>query len=118
MSVYSACLSTGFKPESAYFQNAGLSVARDILEEKIHKKYPELSHGDLWTLAGICAIQEAGGPQIPWRPGRTDQPDGKQCTPDGRLPDAEKGPDHARDIFYRMVRASEECQQGCLLTVD
>lgn len=48
------------------------------------------------------AIEEMGGPTIPWRPGRSDAPDGGHCTPDGRLPDGDKGPSHLRDIFYRM----------------
>jgi cytochrome c peroxidase len=47
----------GFEPESAHGANAGLAVARDILE-KIHQKHPEISYGDLWTLAGVCAVQE------------------------------------------------------------
>lgn len=34
--------------------------------------------------------------------GRSDKVDGTYCPPDGRLPDAEKGPQHIRDIFYRM----------------
>jgi len=42
-----------------------------------------------------------GGPQIPWRPGRSDK-DVSACTPDGRLPDGAKGARHVRDIFYRM----------------
>jgi len=42
-----------------------------------------------------------------WRPGRRDAADGSECTPDGRLPDADKGQigatvRHIRDIFYRM----------------
>jgi cytochrome c peroxidase len=41
------------------------------------------------------------GPIIPWRPGRADR-DVSYCTPDGRLPDASKGSDHLRNIFYRM----------------
>lgn len=41
------------------------------------------------------------GPKIPWRPGRQDR-DIAYCTPDGRLPDASKGHDHLRAIFYRM----------------
>lgn len=49
---------TGFKPESSHGANNGLAIARDLLEEKIHKKYPEISYGDLWTLAGVCAVQE------------------------------------------------------------
>ena len=28
--------------------------------------------------------------------------DETKCPPDGRLPDASKGPPHIRDIFYRM----------------
>ncbi|CAO3632592.1 unnamed protein product [Mucor hiemalis] len=90
-----------FKPESSHGANNGLAIARDLLEEKIHKKYPEISYGDLWTLAGVCAVQELGGPTIPWRPGREDAFE-TECTPDGRLPDAGKKQDHIRDIFYRM----------------
>ena len=41
------------------------------------------------------------GPKIPWRPGRIDG-FAAQVTPDGRLPDATKGADHLRSIFYRM----------------
>jgi cytochrome c peroxidase len=26
----------------------------------------------------------------------------ENCTPDGRLPDGDKGADHIRKIFYRM----------------
>jgi len=43
-----------------------------------------------------------GGPHIEWRPGRRDAQSGSECPPDGRLPDASKGSDHVRDIFYRM----------------
>lgn len=41
------------------------------------------------------------GPDIPWRPGRTDR-DVSMCTPDGRLPDASKEQNHLRGIFGRM----------------
>ncbi len=41
------------------------------------------------------------GPQIAWRPGRTDK-DVAACTPDGRLPDATQGAAHLRGIFGRM----------------
>jgi len=89
-----------FKDESQHGGNAGLGHARDFLE-KIHQKYPGISYGDLWTLAGVVAIQQMGGPVIPWRPGRTDGTEGDQ-TPDGRLPDGAKGIPHLRDIFYRQ----------------
>lgn len=42
-----------------------------------------------------------GGPDIKWRPGRSDR-DVSYCTPDGRLPDGAKGQDHLRAIFNRM----------------
>lgn len=46
-----------FSPEAEHGGNAGLHVARERLEE-VKKKYPYISYGDLWTLAGICALQE------------------------------------------------------------
>jgi cytochrome c peroxidase len=89
-----------FHPESQHEANAGLSVARDFLEP-IKKQFPSISYADLWSLAGVCAIQEMGGPVIPWRAGRKDL-DATSCTPDGRLPDASKTQDHLRDVFHRM----------------
>jgi cytochrome c peroxidase len=52
-----------FAPEADHGANAGLKVVRDLLEP-IQKKYQGLSHSDLWTLAGVCAIQEMGGPKV------------------------------------------------------
>jgi cytochrome c peroxidase len=90
-----------FDPEASHGGNAGLKIARDKLEP-IKAKYPGISYGDLWTLAGVCAVQEMGGPIIPWRPGRVDGT-AEDCTPDGRLPDGgNPSPKHPRDIFYRM----------------
>ncbi|KAI5115692.1 hypothetical protein M0805_002835 [Coniferiporia weirii] len=89
-----------FEPEALHSANNGLNVARGLLE-KIKAKYPWISYGDLWTLAGVAAIQEMAGPKIPWRPGRIDGY-AKDATPDGRLPDASQGADHIRNIFYRM----------------
>ncbi|RJE18072.1 cytochrome c peroxidase [Aspergillus sclerotialis] len=89
-----------FDPEASHGANAGLKVARDFLEP-VKAKFPWISYSDLWTLAGACAIQELGGPTIPWRPGRVDR-DMTACTPDGRLPDGSKDQKHVRDIFYRM----------------
>merc|ERR1719229_202658 len=79
----------------------GLHTARAALEV-IKKKYPGISYSDLWTLAGVVAIEEMGGPKIGWRSGRTDAPDGKDTVPDGRLPDGDKGAAHLRTIFYKM----------------
>ena len=69
--------------------------------EEIKKEFPWISYGDLWTLGGVCAVQESGGPTIPWRPGRIDGFE-SNVTPDGRLPDAAQAQDHLRFIFYRM----------------
>ena len=92
--------------EAGHGANAGLKVARDRLE-KVKAKYPGLSYADLWSIAGVCAIQEMGGPTVAWRAGRSDLPADK-CTPDGRLPDASKGQDHLRAVFGRMGFNDEE----------
>ena len=73
--------------------------------EKIKKEFPWISYGDLWTLGGVAAVQESGGPKIPWRPGRIDG-FSHHVTPDGRLPDASKVEDHLRQIFGRMGRVT------------
>ncbi|KAJ2076853.1 heme peroxidase [Coemansia sp. RSA 988] len=90
-----------FAPESGHGANAGLDAARARLEP-LKKKYPNISYGDLYTLAGVVAVQELGGPTVRWRPGRNDQKTAEDCTPDGRLPDAAQGAGHVRDVFYRM----------------
>lgn len=89
-----------FEPESIHGANNGLGIARALLE-KVKAEFPWISYGDLWTLAGVAAIQEMAGPKIPWRPGRIDG-FAKDATPDGRLPDAAQGASHVRNIFYRM----------------
>jgi cytochrome c peroxidase len=92
-------------PESGHGANNGLDKARVWLEQ-VKKANPEISYGDLYTLAGVVAIEEMDGPKVSWRPGRKDA-DPSKCSPDGRLPDADKGEpkataQHVRDIFYRM----------------
>lgn len=81
--------------------NAGLQHARVFLEP-VKSKHPWITYSDLWTLAGVVAIKEMGGPEIPWRGGRTDYVDDSKLPPRGRLPDGAKGADHLRHIFYRM----------------
>jgi catalase (peroxidase I) len=96
-----------FKPESDHGANAGLGVARDVLE-KVKTQYPEISYGDLWTLAGVVAVEEMGGPKVKWYPGRVDAISPDACPPDGRLPDALQGAGHLRDIFYKMGFEDQE----------
>jgi len=90
-----------YEKEGGDGANAGLAVARKMLEP-VKKNHPHISYADLWTLASVIAIKEMGGPVIPWRPGRTDFTNDNNLPPRGRLPDATQGPDHIRDVFYRM----------------
>jgi len=81
--------------------NAGLQHARVFLEP-VKSAHPWITYADLWTLAGIVAIKEMGGPDIPWQGGRTDYVDDSKLPPRGRLPDGAQGADHLRWVFYRM----------------
>ncbi|KAG9228265.1 heme peroxidase [Amylocarpus encephaloides] len=87
--------------------NAGLQHARVFLEP-VKAKHPWITYADLWTLAGVVAIQEMGGPKIPWTGGRTDYVDDSKLPPRGRLPDGAKGADHLRWIFNRMGLNDQE----------
>ncbi|KAI1338768.1 peroxiredoxin [Xylariaceae sp. FL0016] len=107
--TYDATTNTGgsngagmrYEAEGGDPANAGLQHARAFLEP-IKAQYPWITYADLWTLAAVVAIQEMGGPAIPWRGGRTDMVDDSKVPPRGRLPDGAQGADHLRWIFYRM----------------
>eukprot|EP01038_Epipyxis_sp_PR26KG_P015154 gene15154-20414_t len=98
-----------FKEELAHESNGGLDVAVSWLEP-VYKKFnkvADFSYADLYTLAGVVAIAKMGGPKIPWRAGRIDEFDPSKVTPNGRIPDADKGSPkdtaaHLRTIFNRM----------------
>jgi len=45
-----------FEPESLHGANAGLDLARGLME-KIKAQFPWISYGDLWTLGGVAAVQ-------------------------------------------------------------
>jgi len=85
-----------------------LNKDKALLLSKLKAKYPSLSYADLWTLAGVVAVEAMGGPKVSWRPGRSDKPDGTHAPPDGRLPDASKGPPHVREVFSRMGFSDQE----------
>lgn len=87
--------------------NAGLQHARVFLET-VKSKHPWITYSDLWTLAGAVAVKEMGGPQIVWKPGRTDFVDDSKLPPRGRLPDGAQGADHIRFIFNRMGFSDQE----------
>jgi cytochrome c peroxidase len=98
-----------YSPESEYGNNAGLGVARNALEP-IKTKFPELSYADLYTYAGVVSVEESGGPNIPFRLGRSDADEATakaEADPYDRLPDADKGSlksttQHVRDVLGRM----------------
>ena len=46
-----------FAPKSDHGANAGMGIARGMLQP-IKKKFPSISHGDLWALAGVVDIEE------------------------------------------------------------
>jgi catalase (peroxidase I) len=49
-----------FEPEAKYGANAGLHVAREVME-KIKQEFPWITYGDLWTLGGVAAVQVCFG---------------------------------------------------------
>lgn len=82
----------------------GLSTPAPTLLAGVAKKYcPNfISNADLWALAANVAIKVMGGPDIPTRFGRVDAKSSVESVSSqaGRLPDAEQGPAHLREIFY------------------
>ncbi|ABN68611.1 cytochrome c peroxidase [Scheffersomyces stipitis CBS 6054] len=90
-----------FYPEASDGANNGLANGRDFLYE-FAVKYPWISRGDLWTLGGVVAVQESGGPKIPWRPGRVDSYEKKDIPENGNLPDASQDGKYVRNYFKRL----------------
>jgi len=91
--------------ESKHGANAGLDVARGLLEPLVNKYCTStynVSISDLWALAGNTAISATGGPDIPFKFGRSDISGPNECVEEGRLPDGDKGLDHLRTVFGRM----------------
>jgi cytochrome c peroxidase len=93
--------------ESKHGANAGLQIARDLLEH-LKAKHPEMSNADFWSLAAFCAIKVMDGPDVAWRAGRPDADSKDDSMPDGRLPDATQGCPHLRSVFHRMGFSDQE----------
>ncbi|XWS33882.1 hypothetical protein CRYUN_Cryun22dG0121000 [Craigia yunnanensis] len=84
--------------ELKHSANSGLKIAVELCEE-VKAKHQEITYADLYQLAGVVAVEVTGGPTIDFVPGRKDS----MVSPEeGRLPDANQGARHLRDIFYRM----------------
>lgn len=88
-----------YEPEKSDGANAGLHIIHDLLIP-VKKQFPNISTADIWAMSGAVAVEFAGGPEVPFKLGRTDDP--KPVPPNGRLPDAAKGADHLREVFGRM----------------
>ena len=71
-------------------------------------KHPWITYADLWSLAGVEAIKQMGGPEIAWTGGRTDYVDDSKLPPRGRLPDGAQGSEHLRHVFGRMGFSDQE----------
>jgi cytochrome c peroxidase len=90
----------------------GLDKARAVLEP-IKAKFPDLSYADLYTFAGVVAVEESGGPKIPFKTGRVDFEDGSTSDLEDRLPNADYGGRSKnvagmRAIFNRMGFEDQE----------
>jgi len=99
-----------FKPELTDGANAGLGLMQNVLAP-IKKKFSYLSYADIWTLAGVEAVKHCGGPDVPFKYGRSDADPSSVpscCPANGRLPDAALGADHLRDVFHRMGFIDQE----------
>lgn len=95
-----------FDPEASFGNNAGLHIARKALEP-VKAKFPDLTYADLYTYSGVVAVEEAGGPPISFRTGRSDADSGETSPKNDVLPNADMGSrvhtvQHLRDVFYRM----------------
>jgi len=82
-------------------------VIYGLLVEFARFRFVLVSYDNVSAINYGSSLQEMDGPPIPWRPGRIDG-FAAQTTPDGRLPDASKGADHLRTIFYRMGYVSPQ----------
>jgi len=101
-----------FEPEQSEGANAGLDIARNLLQPVINAN-PNVAISDIWQFAGCCAIELSGGPEIDFKFGRTDASSGAMCPAIGRLPsadwpDAAKGAEHLRSVFGRMGMTDED----------
>jgi len=96
-----------YLPESDDPANEGLSIIRDLLLP-VKKRYPNLSHADLYGYASVCAIEFLGGPKVPYNFGRTDDSNNSRCPANGRLPDASQGAKHLRQLFGERMGFSDQ----------
>lgn len=81
--------------------NAGLDKAVRRLEP-VKKKHPDVSWADLIAYVGVVAIEQMGGPSVPFSYGRVDEMEPSAVTPDGE----------DLDVCVLPVRASPNAAIG------
>eukprot|EP00755_Sulcionema_specki_P035343 Sspe_Gene.104692::Locus_81652_Transcript_1_1_Confidence_1.000_Length_695::g.104692::m.104692/K00428/E1.11.1.5; cytochrome c peroxidase len=97
-----------YEPESGYYKNRGLKIARDALVP-VRDMHPGLTFSDLWVLAAYEAVEYMGGPHIDFTPGREDTPrEQVTCPPEARLPGWEDSASAMRAHFHRMGLTDRE----------
>ena len=77
-----------------------LDIARDALLSI--KDMNSISFSDLWVLASYVAVEEMGGPFIPFEGGRIDATDKSACPPEERIPAWQDTAQEMRHKFKRM----------------
>lgn len=86
-------------------ENAGLEPIIAQLTPVLASVSGVLSRADIWTLAANVAVEMAGGPPMEFEAGRQDV---ASCEGHGnRLPNAELGQAHIRDVFLTRYGFSE-----------
>jgi len=80
--------------------NGGLPEVIAGIEPVYQLHATELSRADYWVLVAHVAIQDAGGPLIPFQYGRIDCRD---YPPMGRLPSAEKNYSEVNSVFVKRM---------------
>jgi len=81
--------------------NGGLPEVIAGIESVYQMHQTELSRADYWVLVAHVAIQDAGGPLIPFQWGRVDC--NGNYPPMGRLPDAEKNWTEVYNVFVKRM---------------
>ncbi|KAI9486713.1 MAG: heme peroxidase [Benjaminiella poitrasii] len=78
--------------------NNGLEKARNALEP-VKAKHPWITYADLYIFGGCIAVEQMGGPHIPFKGGRYDTNNREEIPPRHRLPDGALGKNHIIDVF-------------------
>lgn len=86
-------------------ENRGLAPIIEQLAPIVARAGASLSRADVWALAAAVAVEYAGGPQLDFEMGRVDS---AACVGHAmRLPDAQQGHEHIREIFVNRLGFAE-----------